>query len=93
MFGGCVMDRPELVSILQSVRRTLTCTNNLRCTDLTVGAFDAHLANGTPRDAIEYFTDYAADLEKLDAAIAYFREPSCQTCRDTAGGCNDCGRP
>jgi hypothetical protein len=88
---GLLMTRPELVAMLESVRHTLTCTDRLRCTDLTVEAFDAHLTNGTPRDRLEYFTDYAVELEKLDAAIAYFSEPSCLVCRDTDGGCNGCG--
>lgn len=87
-----MMERPELIEMLESLRHTLTCTNNLRCTDLTVEALATHLANGVPRDRLEYFTDYAVELEKLDAAIAYFSEPSCLVCRDTDGGCDGCGK-
>lgn len=61
---------PELLEALRVAQHTLVAAQNYRVTDLTVEVFDAHLANGVPRDRLEFMTDYTGELARIDAAIA-----------------------
>lgn len=61
--------QPALLAALRVAQHTLVAAHNYRATDLSVESFDAHLANGVPRDQLEFMTDYTADLALIDAAI------------------------
>ena len=60
----------ELVAVLERARHTLVAGHNYRVTDLDVETFEGHLKNGVPRDRLEFMTDYSADIEAIDAALA-----------------------
>ena len=79
-YGRTLLDaarnQADLVSALKIAQHALITSNNYRVTDLSVEAFDAHLANGVPRDRLEFVTDFSADLAVIDAAIAKASTPT-----------------
>jgi len=68
--GGDLREQIATLNALRLAHHALTTTHNLRASDLYVEDFEAQIANGVPRDRMEWFIDHSRELEAIDAILS-----------------------